>query len=167
MSMKMTYEEAQKKLVWGNSYERAGMLQELLPVMVENDWLKLLGEEWSGCDNTYSLKDWFDSVLERRTYPQMMDDMELAEFAKLPDIVTIYRGCSEGVNMEGISWSLDKSIAVEFPTYGRYRAENPVLIIATVEKSKIIALKLDREEQEVITFSAKMVRVEDLAIVEE
>jgi hypothetical protein len=162
MTEKITYEEAEKQLIWGDSYQRAGMLFNLYRSMNEDDWLRLLGREWSSCDNTCSLKNWLKLLLERRTYPQMMDEEELAKFELLPDVVTIYRGCGRGVNMDGISWSLDKEIASKFPTYHRYRVKHPVLITATVKKSKIIALKLDRKEQEVITFSAKRISVEEL-----
>lgn len=64
--------------------------------------------------------------------------------------------------MDGLSWSLDREIASKFPFLNRYRVAKPVLITATVSKSKILALKLDRGEREVITLVPKRVSVEQL-----
>jgi hypothetical protein len=77
----------------------------------------------------------------------------------LPARVTIYRGCSP-VNATGLSWSLDPAIAAKFPTHARYSppdGQPPLLVTATVARSRIVAVKLDRDEDEVITCHARPV----------
>lgn len=89
----------------------------------------------------------------------MMTGEERAALARLPAVVTVYRGCYAN-NKRGFSWSLDPAIAATFPTLNRYRqVGQPLLIRATVERDAILALKLDREEQEVIAERPKIVAI--------
>jgi hypothetical protein len=60
----------------------------------------------------------------------------------------------------GASWTFNKETAKLFPTYARSRVPNPVLITATVKKADVLAVVLGREEEELITFSARRVAVE-------
>lgn len=125
------------------------------------DWYQLLGENWSACDNivehkfelAYYLDGAFDdseSRSRRALLNRMMTARERAIWRSLPDKVAVYRGCYE-INRDGLSWSLDRSIAEKFPTLNRYRREGeaPLLLIGVVEKSRIV-LKNDRKETEVI-----------------
>jgi hypothetical protein len=86
----------------------------------------------------------------------MMSPEENAAYDALPDKVIVYRGCGK-TNMMGMSWSLDREIANRFPHTQRYKVCEPLLITATVPKSRVLAVKLDRAENEVLTFSAKLV----------
>ena len=81
----------------------------------------------------------------------MMDDEERAELVALPEPIIGYRGCY-GHNIDGVSWSLDESIAMDFPFQDRYRADQskvgpPLLARATVKKPRFV-LKLDRGERD-------------------
>ena len=84
----------------------------------------------------------------------MMTEEEQALYDALPKTVTIYRGTDAARCREGISWSLKRSEASRFPFLYRYRTRQPVLVRARVRKSRILAIKLDRGEFEVITFAA-------------
>ncbi len=44
----------------------------------------------------------------------------------------------------------------------RYRAERPLLVTASVLKRRVLAIKLDRDEAEIITFAARRTAVEML-----
>jgi len=125
------------------------------------DWYQLLGEYWSMCDNISRHKGELEYYLEwafddcesrsrRALLNRMMTARERAIWRGLPDNVTVYRGCYE-INRDGLSWSLDRSIAEKFPTLNRYRREGeaPLLLIGVVDKSRIV-LKNDRKETEVI-----------------
>jgi hypothetical protein len=92
---------------------------------------------------------------------QMMDEDEQRRWKELPEIVTIYRGCGAH-NIHGVSWTLDRAVAGEFPTLNRYKVEDPVLVTAMVSKHGIVAVKLDRQE-EVITFRSRIVKIEKLS----
>lgn len=168
---KMTYEQAEKALVWQCSY---GRLPRILRMFENNelayeDCLRLLGENWSGFDNVSEyrreLHYWLTLYGSGHNIPEMMTDDERAALAALPKIVTVYRGCGQK-NRNGICWTLDKDIAAGFPFLNRYEAKNPVLITARIRRERIIALKLDREEQEVICFNPKRIAVENIVAVE-
>lgn len=85
-----------------------------------------------------------------------MTEAELAALANLPEEVTIFRGCYAR-NKRGLSWSLDATEAAKFPFYNRYRQlGQPLLIRGKVRRDSILALKLDREELEVIAERPKI-----------
>lgn len=90
-----------------------------------------------------------------------MTAAERAAYDALPSRVTIYRGCGDH-NIFGTSWTLDESIARQFPFFHRYRVADPLLVTAQVNKRAILALKQDRDEQEVITFGARWIKIERL-----
>ena len=145
------------------SYGRLPAFLEIADRMARRDALRLLGEIWSICDNiseyAFELEWWLVST---QTQPAMMSPAERKAFAALPEIVTVYRGADRGVNEDGVCWSLDRSIAERFPFLMRYKAARPVLVTGAVPKSLIVALKLDREESEIISTDVDVVSVVDL-----
>ncbi len=129
--------------------------------MLEEEWLQVLGEEWSGFDNiSCHLDDLKDSPFGQTqgVLRDMMDADGLALYGSLPDITTIYRGCYKN-NKWGISWSLSKEVAEKFPTQHRYKQpdQQAILVTAQVKKSQIKAILLDRQEQEVLVWRPKHV----------
>jgi hypothetical protein len=115
------------------------------------DWLALVGENWTTSDNIR------DYVRELRCalgtagpLLHMITSMERAAYAALPDMLTVYRGCSAR-HLTGASWSLEEDVARNFPKLNRYRVPDPVLVTVTVRKENVLAVKLDREEHEIIT----------------
>jgi hypothetical protein len=163
----LTLEQGRDALYWCDSYKRLPTLMQLWGAMSLQDWRTLLGEEWQMCDNigTYGkkLKLCMFPTATPHTCPEMMTQQEQQALAALPLVVTIYRGCGPA-NMIGCCWSLDRDVAAGFPLMNRYHQRDPLLISATVKRDRIVALKLDREEQEVITFNARRVSVESLAV---
>ena len=155
---------AQQLMMYHNSYSKLSEIIFFSGIMNRRSWLRLLGEEWSCLDNLYEWRDKLRELLPRRPTLLLMNEDERAAWRELPDIVTIYRGCSE-VNLNGLSWSLCPEIASKFPTLARYKPPNgrqPLLVTAEVAKQRIIAVKLDRKEREIVTFHARQVAVEDL-----
>lgn len=143
------------------SHQRLDVVMHLAEIMREKLWLRLLGEEWSSFDNVWAYEFDLWPRLAGVDTGEMMTRAERVAFEALPDAVTIYRGCGS-VNRNGICWSLDRGVAERFPTLNRYRVPDPVLLTATVKRGLIVALKLDREEWEVITFDAEIVAEESL-----
>jgi hypothetical protein len=87
---------------------------------------------------------------------------ERAAFDALPETVEVWRGCHEA-NKWGLSWSLDKEVASRFPTLSRFRGQGqPLLVRAKLRKSKIIAVKLGRDEQEIVAWQPKHVATRHL-----
>jgi hypothetical protein len=95
--------------------------------------------------------------------PAMMTADEQTAYSSLPEEVRVYRGCGPG-NIKGASWSLDRSQAERFPRLIRYWSSTPLLVTATVAKANILAVKLGRDEHEVITFSARRTSIEHLPV---
>jgi hypothetical protein len=147
--------QARRRLAWCDSYSRIDVLIELRFEMDDDDWHVVLGEEWSSCDNVWTaLRSLRRMLPARGPALKMMRPDELAAYDALPAVVEVYRGCGRH-NMRGASWSLNRDVAAKFPFYMRYRAAEPRLISATVPKHAVIALKLDRNEAEIITFGAR------------
>jgi hypothetical protein len=155
----MTYDEAARFVAAHyNSYSRLPGIIELQRRMLEADWLRLLGENWSHCDNIVCFaKQLRARIPLRRPLEELMTRGEWAAYGALPPTLTVYRGAGdEGGG--GFSWTLDRAVAVRFPRYARYRpASVPTLFVAEVDKLDILALKLDRDEAEVIVFKVRLV----------
>lgn len=156
--------EAREILGWCNSFGRMPKLIELYEHLEFEDWLVVIGEEWSGCDNISEFLPELEDIFSVGPGPfqQMMNEAENRHYKKLPDLIRIYRGCGEH-NIHGACWTLDRAIAKRFPFQHRYKQTAPLLVTAEVEKSRIVAIKLDRGEAEVITFDAMVLCIEPLA----
>jgi hypothetical protein len=156
-AMEENVSRLRKAMIWANSYERLPLLLDWSADVPSADWLRVLGEEWDGFDNIghhadQLLDTFFSHVYHDGLVVEMMDDAEREAFAQLPDVLTIYRGCY-AVNKWGFSWSLDRDIAERFPFTNRYGGEGrPLLVKASIHKSKVIALKLSRGEAEIVAF---------------
>lgn len=88
----------------------------------------------------------------------IMDIEENKCYDALPETVTVYRGCSADAT-SGLCWTLDEQVANSFPFLTRFKATTPVVIRARAKKDRILAVKLDRNETEVITFSPRPMSV--------
>jgi hypothetical protein len=65
-------------------------------------------------------------------------------------------------HLTGVSWSLDQHLARSFPTLNWFKVLDPVLVTAIARKENVLAVKLDREEREIITFKAMRVSVQPI-----
>lgn len=151
-------------LQFANSHTRLAAVMELRSVTKQAEWFRILGEEWSGCDNIglWPRADLVKTFLSGRSHwPAMMTQNEHATWSALSAKVTLYRGCGP-MNRLGFSWSPDREIAASFPTLDRFKQTNPLLLTASVPKDRIVAVKLDREESEVICLvQSKHIKRED------
>lgn len=156
-------ETLDKKLQFADSYTRMGVLIDHFEVF-DTDWFQQLGEWWCNCDNIAAYRDdlvKIFSLTRKCTKTSKIDPMmtseELAAFDALPDEIEIYRGCYAN-NKNGLSWSLDAEVARTFPFLNRYRQRDAeaLLLKATVKKKDVVAIKLEREEAEIITAKAKV-----------
>ncbi len=121
----------------------------------ERGWLVLLGDLWCNSDNIAFYKERIVGCIEQigrdpfTLIPELMTKDEFTAFEALPDKITIYRGCGPR-NKSGMSWTLSREKAVRFPFMPRYWSDEPTLLTATISKWRAAALKLERNEQEVI-----------------
>lgn len=152
-------------LLHSNSKTRMDMVLDYCPwlkpyglgerILRYEHWLRLLGENWTGCDIVTPYAQTLKPVMgvDGPLRP-MMDAPENAAYDALPDTVTVYRG-SDAERPSGVCWSIDEQVANSFPFLRRFRAKTPVVIRARARKERILAVKLDREEMEIITFSPR------------
>lgn len=137
-----------------DSFDVARMLLANSDRMPFKDWLKQVGEQWSRMDRVSQYKEEFTWLLGDLTNQEqerglLMTDEERHAYDELPEFVTVYRGCYEH-NRLGLSWSLCKETASEFPFYGRYRHADSAPVLLKIERLPKACgfLKLDRGEHE-------------------
>ncbi len=106
----MTVARAARLLTYHDSYSRLAELIRFSGIMSRRSWLALLGVHWSTLDNLFSWHDALRRLLPGRATLLLMNEDERAAWRELPNVVIIYRGCSE-VNVDGLSWSLCPEIA--------------------------------------------------------
>lgn len=166
----MSLADIREDMRYCGSFDRAPKLVQiwLTQDVRADDWLTVLGEEWSSCDGIGHFLDHLiddtplGDVLGDPEYAAsvrnlMMTDAENEAYAALPDKVTIYRGCY-AENKWGLSWTLDRDTAAGFPLLHRYRQEGqPLLVKAVADKSRIAFLKLSRSESEVVIYRPRHV----------
>lgn len=158
----LSFDDASTVACWCDSYSRLGAIVHMAGKMNKGDWFGVLGEWWTQCDNIAFLLWWLKELLPRKgPVMEMMYEEEREAFRGLPENLTVYRGCGSW-NKKGASWTLDRDVALKFPFLNRYRVKTPLLITATVKKSKVLALKLGRNESEIITFSTVPFTVEPI-----
>ncbi len=160
----LTYEEASREpsIYYANSYSRLRAILAIHPRMQPDEWLRLLGENWSICDNLWQFTAPLEAILGTcGPLLPMMAEAELKAYELLPQRFVVYRGAGER-NKAGISWSLRKETARQFPLLNRYHASDPTLYVAEVRKQNVLALKLDRDEEEIVTFGAQILSEEPI-----
>lgn len=97
----------------------------------------------------------------------MMDKEEKAYFDKLPNTIKIYRGLNikEGEELDneniGLSFSLDKEQAIWFAKRFNVQGNTPTLIEAEVDKENIMAIILNRGEEEVLV-NPSYIRIDEI-----
>jgi uncharacterized protein len=158
-------------LLNSNSWNRMDKLLDFCPLLEPygwgqriiryGQWLELLGENWTSCDVISLYRRTLRSVLGvNGPIREMMNAEENAAYDMLTDTVTVYRGC-DVARKKGICWSLDEEVANAFPFQARFKANSPVLIRARAKKDRILAIKLDRNETELIVFSPRVSKIRD------
>lgn len=82
---------------------------------------------------------------------------ECEAYDALPETVTVYRGQHDEWE-PGLCWSCDKDVATWFAL--RFKGKDPVVLTAKVPKRRILALKLERNELEIITVEPNILKRE-------
>jgi hypothetical protein len=149
-----------------NSYSRAACLSAFLGYLDEeypSEAWRVVTDNWDGCDNLNLYRKQFDQHLRRyrdtRGFPvaeafKPYDTRARALYDELPETVTVYRGCY-AVNVHGLSWTLDRTVAMRFPFYLRYSAPSrkgfePLLVTGSIRKRDIAWVFLERAEVEIV-----------------
>jgi hypothetical protein len=170
----MSLAAARRECQFANSYSRLEVALQWCPMtqldgpkLRADAWWRLLGEQWSMCDNIAAWSDVLRALLAqapRHQVEQMMDQAERETLAAMPAEFTVWRGCY-AFNLDGLSWSTNRAIAAGFPFLNRYRRgdASPLLVEAVCRRGEAI-LKLDRGESEVIAHRVKLLRITELGL---
>jgi hypothetical protein len=153
---------------FGDSYSR---LPAVIDVLYENpsrrlEWFGLLGQEWSGFDNLGRYRPTLRPILanaSRAELDAMMTDADRVLWEALPSELIVHRGCYRH-NVSGLSYSVDRRVATEFPFNIRYwhRRKQPLLVTAKVAKQHVVVIS-DRGESEIVTARARRQSIELLS----
>lgn len=141
--------------------QRMTLLLGVRKFMTDADWLRALSDVWGGCDDITANREALSRALPKRVCSEMMTEVEQQILAELPEVVEVFRGVTSG-NTSGLCWSLDRRWAAMIVNMLRYRGDAPRLLTARVPRDKIIALRLDAGEQEIITFDAEVINVDPI-----
>ncbi|HMM74975.1 MAG TPA: hypothetical protein PJ986_04650 [Gammaproteobacteria bacterium] len=123
--------------------------------LTPEEWLVVVGQHWAYCDRLTECAAEYAEIFEGLTdsgIRLMMDLAADAAWLDLPDVVTLYRGCFEGINEPGLSWTLSRKVAAGFPFLAWYLMpeHRALLLSCRVPKSRV-ALSYWRGEFEAIS----------------
>ena len=147
---KATGDKNYKQFVW--LFERPYRVEAFIKIadkLSDTDYWKLLSDIWVDTENQHAyIKEWKKLLGSKRSNRHyMMVEEEDNILRSLADEVSIYRGCQEGLNEDGLSWTLDKSKAKFFANrFGK----KGIILERKIPKSDIVAVLLSRGESEVI-----------------
>jgi len=152
---KEALKELRKEKRWNtliHMYERPYRVQGFIEVkehLTDDQYWRYLGDVWGDSENIWqNFEIWLELFQECRTQTtQFMDKTEQAGFKKLPEVLTIYRGYLPRKNRDGLSWTLDRSVADWFAR--RYGQKGKVAK-RVVRKSDVFAYITGRKEEEIV-----------------
>lgn len=141
--------------LWGIGVEttnRAELMLYLTWLTDDEVFWRVFHGYWSDCDDTWDLREYLLDALTNTLSPasEYWSDDQHRFFDDLPDMVTLYRGCSLD-RIHGISWTTDRRVAEGFARGHRgIRVPNAVIAKTCIRKGDIITVITDRKESEVI-----------------
>jgi hypothetical protein len=116
------------------------------------DYWELLGAVWTDSENIWqNLPIWKRLLRSERPHKfRFMDEDERKALKELPSQLTVYRGCTAGLNENGLSWTLDKDKAAWFASRFLTKSQKPCVHTKTISRKKVFAYLTGRNESEVI-----------------
>ena len=111
-------------------------------------------DTWSSCDDTRREECRLLGYLRRHHkfvhFREVLDELAQDFFDKIPDLATIYRGCSRD-RKHGLSWTTDAKVAARYARgHRRIPVPDAAVFEAQVRKSSILAVICEREESEIL-----------------
>ncbi len=131
------------------AFTRAAVLAGLHGHMEAFLWLRLVGEFWTTTEG--DKRELVELLRAHEDWAPMMKRRERLVWDDLPDWFRAWRGCYEGYNEGGLSYSMEREEARDYPFVARYRMAGlvPILRCAWVSKLDCI-VKMDRGRVEVL-----------------
>lgn len=133
-------------------HERPYRLNAFLMIMdrmTDPEYWDLLRHIWTDSENIWqNVRVWKRLLKSARPFSErFMDEEERAALAALPEKVTIYRGYQKKLNRNGLSFTLDRAIAVKL---GRRWLKTCDVWKRVVKREQIFAYLKSRGEEEII-----------------
>lgn len=128
---------------------RLEAFKQIAKDLPDTKYWSLLASIWVDTENQWQHLDKWKQLLssDRPNRHYMMSEESDRTLTALDDEVTIYRGCQKGLNENGLSWTLDKSVAKFFANrFGK----KGIILEKKISKKDIVAIFLSRNESEVI-----------------
>ena len=157
----------EKSLLMCDSYSRLDTLLDIYDCYGEDIFIKMFCNWWTSCDTTPLNIEHVTGILGdmdalgtlQRKYAMPEN---LADYLALPEELTVYRGCY-AFNDDGICYTTDKQIAVNFVKHHRYKAEGhqPILLTGKVKKEDCLYFN-DREEKEILSLAVEIIKRENI-----
>jgi hypothetical protein len=115
-----------------------------------SDYWDILRDIWTNSENIWQNKDVWARLLNAKIPDRhlFMESDDAEYLAKLPNQIIVYRGCIEGRNEDGMSWTIKKEIATRMSK--RYFAKNGIVITKVINKTEVFAYLSSRNEHEII-----------------
>jgi hypothetical protein len=140
-----------RQSVW--LYERPYRLdgfQAVAHLLDDETYWSLLAELWVDSESIGQTADEWVEMLDSTRPGSMMSPEEAEALAALPERIEVFRGAVEGVNEDGLSWTLDRERAEWFA--GRFAAEGdvPLVLVGEVARADVAALLTGRGEDEIV-----------------
>lgn len=155
LQKKKAVEEALASSAYGRFvflHERPYRLEAFVKIadkLPDAKYWSLLGSIWTDTENGWqNLEQWkqlFSSSRPNRNF--LMDENEQFGFENLGETFKVYRGCQEGLNEDGISWTLRPEKAQWFAN--RFQKDG-VVLEKVIAKQDAVALFIGRNESEVV-----------------
>lgn len=131
------------------AFTRAAVLVNLHGQMERPMWLRLVGEFWTTTEG-----DKRELVRLMRTYDDwapMMLRHESRVWSALPEWFQSWRGCYQGFNEDGPSYTTDRDEARDCPFLARYRMAGMVPLLRSVWVNRADCIvKMDRGKAEIL-----------------
>jgi hypothetical protein len=88
---------------------------------------------------------------------QLMDADEREAMATLPESFTVWCGCTDARQLDGMSWTIERSVAQWFARrYESLRDERGMVVQGTARRDDVLAHFLRRKEAEVLLYPEKV-----------
>jgi len=123
---------------------------------------KLIGNNWSMVEFPHQHKKGeLKKLFEMSDKNSLMDEEERKKFDELPEVVTIYRGCTTK-GKRGFSWTLSKEKAGWFAKRFETIWGKGKVYKSKIHKENIYAYVRGREEDEVVVNPDELIEIEEV-----
>lgn len=129
---------------------RIGAFMEIQDKLSDKEYWETVNSIWTDSENIHQNKRTWKTLLKssRKCKQSFMSDEDLKFFNELPETITVYRGCVEGLNEKGYSYTTEREQAEWFAN--RFSNGEPKVIELTVKKKDVFAYTNSRSENEII-----------------